>query len=87
MDKTLHWKANVPALFAEILTANQSMWIMKQPLIIVDNILREGANRALELQDEEMISIFARLSMYEGCADAKHPDHQRLEELANKKYK
>lgn len=85
-DKVLHWRADVPALFAEILTANNSMWIMKQPLIIVDSILREGAKRALELQDEKMISIFARLSMYDGCNDSKHPDHEKLQKLANKAF-
>lgn len=82
----LNWKASVPTLFAEILGSNDNMWIMKQPLIIVDGILREGANRAMELKDEKMVSIFARLGMYEGCTDTTHPDHNRLMELTNKRF-
>jgi len=82
----LQWKADVPALFAEIVSANNEMWIMKQPLIIVDNILRQGAIHALKLGDEKMSSIFARLGMYEGCNKRNHPDYERLHELANKKF-
>lgn len=85
-DEILHWKAAVPELFAEILSSNNSMWILRHPLIIVDNILQEGAIHALKLGDEKMISIFARLGMYEGCSDTNHPDHKKLMELSNKKY-
>ena len=86
-EDILHWRADVPNLFAEILSANDNMWIMKQPLIIIDNILREGAAHALILQDEKMIAIFARLGMYEGCSDTRHPDNKKLSELSHKKFK
>lgn len=85
-QKILKWKVDLPSLFAEILGANNSMWIMKSPLKITDSILREGAAHALKLQDEKMISIFARLGMYEGCNDSTHPDHKKLTELSNKDY-
>lgn len=86
-DSLLHWKADVPALFSEIIGSNPTMWIVRQPLIIVTSILKEGANHALTIQDEKMISIFARLGMYEGLSDTRHPDHKRLKRLANKKFK
>lgn len=86
-DKDLKWKVDVPAMFKEVLSANNSMWIMKHPFLITDQILREGAKRAIELKDEQIISIFARLGMYEGLNDSKHPDHKRLQEIANKVFK
>lgn len=82
----LKWKADLPALFAEIISSNNTMWIVKQPLIIVDNILREGATHALKIQDEQMIAIFARLGMYEGCSNTTHPDHKKLMELTSKDF-
>lgn len=85
-DKKLKWKADVPSLFAEIIAANNSMWIFKNPFIIVDNILREGAAHAMKINDEKMVSIFARLGMYEGCNNSKHPDHKKLMKLSNKDF-
>ena len=84
-DKKIYWKADTPALFKEILNNNESMWIMRQPLIIVDSIMREAAHRAMELQDEKLIAIMARLGMYEAC-NPSHPDHKKILKIINKHF-
>ncbi|MES2382437.1 MAG: hypothetical protein V4538_15425 [Bacteroidota bacterium] len=83
--KLLHWKVDTTGLFAEILN-NPGTAILRQPLIITDSIIKEGAAHAIKLGDEQMISIFARLGMYEGCNNKKHPDYKKLTKLTNKVY-
>lgn len=82
---TLSWKCDTPALFAEILGANDNMWVMRQPLIILDSIMREAARRAIELQDEKMIAIMARMGMYEACKPT-HPEHAKISSIIDKHF-
>ena len=71
------WKSNIKALFEEIIEAGgPSVDIMHMPLRITYLILREAAQRALELQDEKLISIFCKLAMYEE-SDPYNPNYDK----------
>jgi len=84
-ETILHWKADTKALFEEIISCGGSMWIMQQPLKILHSIMLEAAHHAMEIQDEKMIAIMARLGLYEAC-NPKHKDHKKILSLINKFY-
>jgi len=74
-DNVLAFRSHVKNLFEEILS-NDNMWVMKQPLGITLNILRDAANYAAELGDEKMIGYFVRLALYT-FSDPTHPDYDK----------
>lgn len=63
----LKWKCHTPKLFEEILV-NPGTAMLRQPLIIFRAILAEVAQRAIELNDDELNLLMLRLTLYE-CAD------------------
>lgn len=79
------WKADTKSLFEEILECGgPGVRFLNSPLKIIYGIMQEGAQRAIELQDEKMISIFARLGVYEAATDTKHHDHKKICKLIEK---
>jgi hypothetical protein len=82
-DENLKWRSNVKSLFNEIReNGGHSVAIMNIPLRITYSILREAAQRAVELQDGKLIAIFARLSMYEEADQySKLYDKEKTETL------
>ncbi|KKK71434.1 hypothetical protein LCGC14_2913950 [marine sediment metagenome] len=64
---TLKWRCHTPRLFDEILL-NPGTSTLKQPLIIFRAILVEVAQRAIELNDDELNLLMLRLTLYD-CAD------------------
>ena len=84
--KQLSFKVDVIALFTEIINNNSSLWAAAMPLKITSAIMLEAAQYAIKLQDEKMIAYMARLGLYEGCSDAKHPDHKKLTNLIKKHF-
>ncbi len=69
----LDWKCHTPRLFDEILL-NPGTSALKQPLIIFRAILREVAQRAIELNDDELNLLMLRLTLY-SCADPLCKDY------------
>ncbi len=58
----LNWRCDLPQLFDEVLV-NPTCNILQRPLQITLAILLEGAERAIELEDEKMLKIFKRLNL------------------------
>jgi hypothetical protein len=58
---------------------------MDKPLMITYMLLQEAAQRAIELQDEKLITIFCRLSMYKE-SDPADPEYNeaKMNELYKK---
>ncbi len=63
----LKWKCHTPKLFEEILL-NPGTGMLKQPLNVFRSILVEVAQRAIELNDDELNLLMIRLTLYD-CAD------------------
>lgn len=86
-DNILKWRCNTPGLLKEIVNNNPSMSIMRQPLRIFANILGAVAHRASELNDPELNSLMARLSLYE-ITDPYSKDYDRVKtnQLINMTY-
>lgn len=82
----MKWRSNVKGLFEEMLeNGGPSMRVMDKPLRITYAILQEAATRAMKLQDEELISIFCRLAMYEESdLYSKQYDRTTTEKLIRK---
>jgi hypothetical protein len=64
-DAQLQWKIHTGNILAEIVNANTEGWVLKIPLLTLDSILREVAQRASELHDPELNSLMARLALYD----------------------
>lgn len=60
----LGWKVNSPQLIKEI-SENNSMGILKIPLTIFSKMLSMVAERASELNDDELNGLMCRLAFYE----------------------
>lgn len=67
------WKIHTGRLLAEVLE-NPECWVLKNPLIIFDNLLRRVASRASELNDPELNQLMALLTLYE-IADPFSPGY------------
>lgn len=81
MAKSTMWKAHLPRLFEEIL-ANPSCGILRQPLLITNAILKEVAERAIELNDPKLHALMLRLALYEqGDPHSAAYDPSLLEQL------
>lgn len=82
----LYWSSHVPQLFKEIIeNGGPSMYAVHMPLKITLSILLEAAKRAIELQDEKLIAIFCRLTLYED-SDPYHKnyDEEKTKSLVKK---
>lgn len=64
MTEKLQWKVHIHDLFTEIINGNKGNTIFKHPLNITQNILKEVAIRATELNDPKMNALMCRLSLY-----------------------
>lgn len=79
------WQCHVKNLFTEIVECNDNMWIMSAPLKILYGILQNAAQRAIEIQDKELIKIFCRLAMYKESdpTDKENYDAEKMKSLIN----
>lgn len=59
-----YWKVHTPNLLGEIMH-NDSAWILKHPLRIFGSILEKIAHRTAEIKDPELMSLCARLTLFE----------------------
>ncbi len=80
----LQWKVNISSLFDEVLE-NPTTRILRIPLQITHNLLRQVAQRASELNDPQLNALMCRLALYE-IADpySKEYDKKLVEEIINK---
>lgn len=82
---TLNWRVNTPAFLQEIGNHNDSMAVMRKPLMIFSAILGEVATRASELNDDKLNALMCRLALYE-ISDpySKEYDAVKVRELIRK---
>lgn len=59
------WKVHTPNLLKEIIEGNPHSWALRQPVLIFRSILVEVAQRALELEDDELLGLMQRLTLVE----------------------
>jgi hypothetical protein len=69
----LYWKIHTPNLLKEI-AGNNEMAIMRIPLNIFQDLLRQVADRAVELNDEQLNCLMIRLTLYDN-ASPDSPDY------------
>lgn len=76
------WRVHTARLFAEIIESNQTTWMLRQPLLIMDALLRDVALRASVLNDPKLNALMAQLTLYD-IADPESPnyDKDRVHEL------
>lgn len=58
------WKVNVPGLLKEVLV-NDKTEVFVSPFRILLSILKEVAERSLELNDEKLLELMLRLALIE----------------------
>ena len=75
------WRVHTARIFAEVLE-NRTCDILRQPLTIMDNLMRRVASRASELNDPELNRLMIQLTLY-AIADPYSPDYDpgRVEKL------
>lgn len=79
------WKVNTPGLFKEIVENNSQCWIFVQPLNIFQSILKQVAERAIELNDPKLNSLMLRLALYDTAnPSSKDFDPEFINEYINK---
>lgn len=69
----MRWRVHTAKLLAEVME-NPSCDILRQPLTIMDDLLREVAARAIELDDPVLTRLMLQLTLY-SVADPMSPDH------------
>jgi hypothetical protein len=69
----LHWKVHTPNLLKEI-AGNNETGILRIPLNIFQDLLRQVADRAVEINDEKLNCLMIRLTLYDN-ADPASPDY------------
>lgn len=85
MSKTVlfsAWRVHTPNLLDEILNSGVGMGILEKPLNIFGKLLFAVGERASQLNDPELNSLMARLTIYE-CADpsSEYYNKELTEEL------
>lgn len=62
---TVEWKINTPQLLKELGENTPEASILRQPLMILGNILSQVGERAAELNDSILNGLMCRLAIYE----------------------
>lgn len=57
------WRVHTQRILAEVLQ-NRTCEILRQPLTIMDNLMRRVASRASELNDPELNRLMVQLTLY-----------------------
>lgn len=68
-----HLRVNTAGLLAEILTCTPKTQVFKIPFLTLDNLLRQVAARAIELNDDKLNMLMLKLSLY-SISDPQSPD-------------
>lgn len=79
----LAWKVHTPNLLRELVENNPSAWACRIPVMILQRLLIELAERAIAVDDPELNSIMLRLQLYD--VDPREIDAQVTQQLARKK--
>lgn len=69
------WRVHVANLLEEV-PSNPGTWALRQPLHILDDLLRQVARRAMVLDDPELTRLMLQLTLY-SVADPHSPDYDR----------
>lgn len=64
-DANCLWRVNTVSMLREMVEANPTAHIFKQPVNILGRILAEVAERAIELNDPKLNQLMCRLALYE----------------------
>lgn len=84
MTESLTWKVHTPNLLQEI-GNNNNLGIMRIPLMALQGILGEVAQRAIELDDARLHLLMCRLALYESAdPTSKSYDHEIFKKLKAK---
>lgn len=77
------WRVHTARIFKEVLE-NPTCHILRQPLLIMDSLMRRVASRAAELNDHELNQLMLQLTLY-AIADPYSPDFdpKRVQEILN----
>src|SRR3546814_15053253 len=77
------WRVHTQRILAEVLQ-NRTCEILRQPLTIMDNLMRRVASRASELNDPELNRLMIQLTLY-AIADPYSRDYapRLVEKLLN----
>ncbi len=79
----LEWRVHTPNLLGEILN-NKGTGVLRQPLIIFIKILSQVAERVAEIEDEKLIELMVRLTMYEfSDPQSKEYDKNAVSKILN----
>ena len=68
------YKVHVHDIFEEIVSNNDTMWPMRQPLNILLKILAAVAKRCTEVNDPKLNAYMMRLALY-AVADPNDPNY------------
>lgn len=85
----LYWKVHTPNLLKEILNKNPGLAIFAQPLSIFADILYQIGDRAIALNDPELLLLCCRLTLFDN-SDPESKDYDKeifhkLEDLIKQK--
>jgi len=72
-EKRLFWKSHLCNLFDEALK-NTGAHILEQPFKLTLGIIKQAADRAIELDDPVLLFHFSRLALYD-IADPQHENY------------
>jgi hypothetical protein len=74
------WRVNTGSLLSEILVNNETR-MLEKPIKIFSSLLKEVADRCIEIDDPQLNALMCRLALYT-IADPYHEDYDR--EITNK---
>lgn len=66
------WRVHTARILEEVLS-NKGTWALRIPLLTLDNLLRQVAVRAIELDDPALNKLMVRLTLY-SVGDPYSPD-------------
>jgi hypothetical protein len=77
------WRVHTARIFKEVLE-NPTCQVLRQPLLIMDDLMRRVASRAAELNDHELNQLMLQLTLY-AIADPYSPDFdpKRVQDILN----
>jgi hypothetical protein len=62
-ERSPKWRVHTGRLLAEVMS-NPTTWPLKIPMLTLDNILRQVASRAIQLDDPKLNQLMMRLALY-----------------------
>ena len=72
-DASPKWRVHTARVLGEVME-NPTTWPLKIPLLSLDNLLRQVASRAIEIDDTRLNQLMCQLTLY-SVADPFSPDY------------